>query len=181
MKVPVRVEWKKEDEALPTPRAEQPLKEAGVVQAPALDEEIASDLEVWRDRALRLQAEMENFRKRQRRLTEERVAEDRERLLRSFLHVADDLQRALQADQADSESLRQGVRLTRQGMLRILEQEGAEPVAAQGRPFDSTWHEAVGTAPGGRGVQPGTVVEVVQEGYRLGDRLLRPARVIVAA
>ena len=158
---------------------------------------------MWRDRALRLQAEMENFRKRQQWLTGERIAEERERLLRSFLHVADDLERALRADQADPpESLRQGVRLTRQGLMHLLKQEeGArtliarpwtlivrpEPIMAQGRPFDPAWHEAVGAVSSGDGVQPETVVEVVQKGYRLGDRmsairrLLRPARVIVAA
>jgi molecular chaperone GrpE len=138
-------------------------------------------LEVWRDRALRLQAEMENFRKRQRRLAEERVVADRERLLRSFLRVADDLERALTADGVDAESLRQGVDLTYQSLMRLLDQEGAEPIEAAGQPFDPAWHEAVGAVPHVRaGAAPDTVVEVVEAGYRLGDRLLRPARVIVA-
>jgi len=181
IKVPVHVEQDGEDNTSSVPKVERPLEGAEVPEAPALAEEAESDLEMWRDRALRLQAEMENFRKRQQRLTEERIAEERERLLRSFLRVADDLERALRADRADSESLRQGVQLTRQGLLRLLEQEGAEPITAQGQPFDPAWHEAVGAVPSGDGVQPETVVEVVQEGYRLGDRLLRPARVIVAA
>ena len=138
-------------------------------------------LEVWRDRALRLQAEIENFRKRQQRLTDERITADRERLLRSFLHVADDLERALNADGTDAESLWQGVGLTHQSLMRLLDQEGAEPIQAEGQPFDPSWHEAVGTVPHLRaGAELDTVVEVVQPGYRLGNRLLRSARVIVA-
>ncbi len=138
--------------------------------------------EVWRDRALRLQAEIENFRKRQQRLAEERVVADRERLLRAFLGVADDLERALTTDGADAESLRQGVDLTHQSMMKLLDREGVEPIRAAGQPFDPSWHEAVGTIPHERtDAEPDTVAQVVQPGYRLGNRLLRPARVIVAA
>jgi molecular chaperone GrpE len=139
-------------------------------------------VEVWRDRALRLQAEMENFRKRQQRLAEERIVADRERLLRSFLRVADDLERALSTDGVDAESLREGVDLTHHALIQLLDREGVEPIQAKGQPFDPAWHEAVGTVPHERaGVEPDAVAEVVQVGYRLGDRLLRPARVIVAA
>lgn len=136
---------------------------------------------MWRDRALRLQAEMENFRKRQQRLADERVAADRGRLLRAFLNVNDNLERALNADGTDAESLRQGVNLTYQTMERLLEQEGAELIQARGQPFDPAWHEAVSTVPHQQAdAEPDTVIEVVQAGYRLGDRLLRPARVVVA-
>jgi len=135
----------------------------------------------WRDRALRLQAEMDNFRKRQQRLADERVTSDRERLLRAFLGVADDLNRALRADGTDVESLRQGVDLTYQSLVRVLSQEGAEPIEAVHQTFDPQWHEAVATVPHiEAGVEPDTVVKVIQVGYRLGDRLLRPARVLVA-
>jgi molecular chaperone GrpE len=139
------------------------------------------DLEMWRDRALRLQAEMENFRKRQQRLSEVRILEERERLLRAFLTVVDNLERALSADVGDVDSLKQGVSVTYQAAMRLLDQEGVESIAPSGRSFDPAWHEAMGSIPGGSQVEPGTVIEVVQRGYRLGDRLLRPARVIVAA
>jgi molecular chaperone GrpE len=138
-------------------------------------------LDVWRDRALRLQAEIENFRKRQQRLAEERIAADRERLLRSFLYVADDLERALNVDTTHVGSVRQGVDLTYQKIIQLLNQEGVEPIQSVGQPFDPTWHEAVDTVPHQQaGVEPDTIVKVTQKGYRLGDRLLRPARVIVA-
>jgi len=138
--------------------------------------------EVWRDRALRLQAEMENYRKRQRRLAEERIAEERERLLRRFLQVADELERALSVSRADTTSLRQGVELTYRALMQHLEQEGVERIQAQGEPFDPERHEAVGTTPQHEpGVQPQTVVEVLRPGYRLDGRLLRPARVLISA
>jgi len=136
---------------------------------------------VWRDRALRLQAEIENFRKRQQRLAEERILADRERLLRAFLDVADNLERALDADTANVGSLRQGVDLTHQALTRLLNHEGVEPIPALGQPFDPAWHEAASTVSHAQaGVEPNTIVEVERAGYRLGDRLLRPARVIVA-
>jgi molecular chaperone GrpE len=151
------------------------------MREPEEQEQATETLEVWRDRALRLQAEAENFRKRQQRLAEERIAADRERLLRSFLGVADDLERALSADRTDAESLRQGVGLTHQNLMQLLDREGAEPIQARGEPFDPAWHEAVGTVPyQSVGAEVDTVVQVVQPGYRMGDCLLRPARVIVA-
>jgi molecular chaperone GrpE len=142
----------------------------------------AEEVREWRDRALRLQAEMENFRKRQRRLAEDRVLEERERILRELLAVVDDLERALEADQSDAESLRQGVALTRQSLLRLLKQEGVERIPAKGEVFDPRWHEAVGAVPH-RNVraEPDTIVQTVREGYRLGDRPLRPSRVIIAS
>jgi len=159
-----------------TPSEPQPTMEEG--------REAEESVEVWRDRALRFQAEMENYRKRQQRMADERVAADRERLLRAFLRVGDDLERALKADDADAESLREGIALTHQAFASLLENEGIEPVEAEGQPFDPTWHEAVGTVPaGGDGASPAkpdTVVEVLETGYRLADHLLRPARVIVA-
>ena len=137
--------------------------------------------EVWRDRALRLQAEMDNFRKRQRRLADERVRADRERLLRAVLGVSDDLERALAAGGTGVETLRQGVDLTHKGLMRIMDREGVEPIEAVGQLFDPALHEAVSTVPyEGVGAEPDTVVAVVQAGYRLDGRLLRAARVVVA-
>lgn len=145
------------------------------------EESLQEALEMWRDRALRLQAEIDNFRKRQRRLSEDRVVADRERLLRAFLGVADNLARALSSEGNDSEGLRAGVDLTHQSLMRLLKQEGVERIEAKGQLFDPLWHEAVSTVSHEEvDAKPETVVEVVQPGYRLGDRLLRPARVVVA-
>ena len=162
-----------------TPSA--PPRRPGKTETPESKPQEQAELEMWRDRAQRLQAEMENFRKRQQRLADERIAADRERLLRAFLGVSDNLERALNAGETDAESLQQGVGLTYQAMARLLEQEGAELVQAQGQPFDPTWHEAVSTVPYQEAdTDPDTIIEVLQAGYRVGDRLLRPARVVVA-
>jgi molecular chaperone GrpE len=181
---PIAIE---EEEVVPSPQRQEaapgeaqqgPPRQA---QSPKEVETLKEDLEMWRDRALRLQAEIENFRKRQRRLAEDRIEADRGRLLRSFLMIADDLERALKADSGDYGALREGVEVTHRSMKQLLKQEGVEPIAAEGEVFDPTRHEAVGTVPHQDvGIDKGTVVDVTQKGYRLDGRLLRPARVIVA-
>lgn len=151
---------------------------------PKQQEEMASleeDVKMWRDRALRLQAEMENFRKRQRRLAEDQIEANRGRLLRNFLMVADDLERALSAEGGDAGNVREGLEVTQRSLQQLLRQEGVELIKARGEEFDPTWHEAIGTVPHqGVDADRDTVVEVTQPGYRLDGRLLRPARVIVA-
>ena len=135
----------------------------------------------WRDRALRLQADMDNYHKRQQRLADDKIDAERQRLLRSFLPVVDDLERALAAPSGDGRGLREGVQLTHRAALQLLQREGVEPIREQGRPFDPHRHEAVATVDHGRaGVAPNTVVEVLEAGYRQQDQLLRPARVVVA-
>ncbi len=197
-KIPIRIVQPELEEAPPAPvipvdEAPPPVAEApppappttAAPSAPAGPSEeeqaLREELERWKDRALRLEAEMDNFRKRLQRLAEERIAADRERLLRDFLEVADDLARALSVDGADAESIRQGVELTHRSLMNLMSREGVTPIEADGQPFDPAWHEAVGTVPAHQvGKEPDTVVHVVRAGYRLGDRLLRPARVIVA-
>lgn len=178
MQIPVKVIPPEDEENRPTPAEETP---AVAESSPAPEQPAPAREEVdWRDMALRLQAEMENFRKRQQRLAQEQIASERERLLRGVLPVADNLERALaHADAKDG--LRQGVALTRDVLMQWLGQQGVERVDPVGEPFDPAWHEAVGTVPGARyGVEPQTVVAVSEVGYRLNDRLLRPAKVIVA-
>jgi molecular chaperone GrpE len=143
--------------------------------------EEGNGLAFWKDRAQRLQAEIENYRKRQQRLADERILAERERLLRSMLDVSDDLKRALQSEEPDADSLRVGVSMTYRTLMRLLTQEGVDPIQPEGEPFDPMWHEALGSVPHEHaGVEPDTVVEVMRTGYRLGSRLLRPARVVVA-
>jgi molecular chaperone GrpE len=135
----------------------------------------------WRDRALRLQADMDNYRKRQQRMAEDKIDTERQRLLRSFLPVVDDLERALAAPSGDGRGLREGVQLTHRAALQLLQREGVEPIRDQGRPFDPHRHEAVATVDHDRaGVAPDTIAEVLEPGYRQQDQLLRPARVVVA-
>jgi molecular chaperone GrpE len=164
---------------VPVRTASKPSSEPGEARPELAPEE--ESVEVWRDRALRLQAEMENYRKRQRRLANEQIMEERERLLRRFLQVADELERALGAQRADATSLRRGVELTHRTLMQQLKQEGVEPVSAHGQPFDPAWHEAVGTTTEhGTGVPSQTVVEVLRPSYSLDGRVLRPSRVLIS-
>lgn len=148
----------------------------------------------WQEKAQRLQAEMDNFRKRQERRADEAISSERERLLTLFLPAVDNLARALAHEddvhqdgthQDDAhqdegiESVRLGVELTHRELMRVLAAEGVTPLETIGQPFDPMWHEALATLPAE--VEPGTVVEQVEAGYRLDDKLLRPAKVVVAA
>lgn len=158
--------------------------EPEVAQVSRVPENVESDAEgadVWRDRALRLQAEMENFRKRQQRLADERVVNERANLLREFLDANDNLERALSAENADAAALREGVDLTHQAMQRLLSRAGVQAIDAVGEHFDPRWHEAVSTVPHQvAGVRPDTVVRALTRGYQLNGNLLKPARVVVA-
>ncbi len=161
--------------------AQQIVQEAQEAQAEAEAERdrLAAERDEWRDKALRLQAEMINFRKRQERHAENRIESERERLLRAMLEVADNLEKALaNADRDDP--LYRGVKITYDGLLNFLRQEGVEAIEAEGQPFDPNWHEAVAKVPAQAGQQADeTVVAVERKGYRRGEKVLRPARVVV--
>lgn len=133
----------------------------------------------WQAVARRLQADMDNFRKRQMRRADDAITAERERLLQLILPVADNLARALYHNSQSDESLRQGVELIYRELMRTLEAEGVTRLETVGRPFSPEWHEAVATVPSSSA--PNTIVEEVEPGYRLGNKLLRPARVVVAA
>lgn len=148
---------------------------------------LQEELDDWRDRAIRLQADMDNYRKRQQRLAQDQIEAERQRLLGAFLRVVDDLERALAAPATPGqgphrdEGLRRGVELTHRTAMQMLQREGVEPIEARNRRFDPNWHEAVATVGHNGSDHPAdTVIEVVEPGYRLKDRLLRPAKVIVA-
>jgi molecular chaperone GrpE len=152
--------------------------EAPIQKAGTPDHDAETD---WHDLALRQQAEMDNYRKRQRRLAQDQIEVERQRLLGLYLPLLDDLERALAAPAGDFQGLRRGVEMAHRAALQRLRAEGVERIDAQGQPFDPGWHDAVSTVPSnGKGPASGTVVQVLEPGYRLGERLLRPARVVVA-
>jgi molecular chaperone GrpE len=106
------------------------------------------------------------------------VARAAERLVRELLPVLDDLERALQAaEQHEEATLEEGVRLVHRQLAEALRKEGLQEIPTEGR-FDPHVHEALLSQPSE--AEAGTVIDVVQKGYRLGDRVLRPARVVVA-
>ena len=141
-------------------------------------EDLQQQIEKYKDRWLRAEAEVENTRKWAKRQAQDRVATERERLLRAFLTVADNLERALDSEATD-DSLRDGVALTHRELLRFLSGEGVSPMRkVVGQTFDPLYHEAVATVPSPE--EEGKIVEQTQQGYLLDNRPLRPARVVVA-
>jgi molecular chaperone GrpE len=127
----------------------------------------------------RLAAEFDNFRKRTARDQAELVERAAERLVKELLPVLDDLERALEAaEQHEEAKLEDGVRLVHRALADALRREGLVEIDADGA-FDPHVHEALLAQPA-EDAEPGAVLQVLQKGYRLGDRVLRPARVIVA-
>jgi molecular chaperone GrpE len=140
-----------------------------------------SELDATRDRLLRVTAEFDNYRKRtdrERREMSQRAAEE---LLTELLPIVDDLERALEADSgADgATAYRTGVELIHRQLLDLLGRRGVTPIDALGAEFDPHLHQAVASEPAD-GRADGEVIEEFRRGYRLGERLLRPAMVKVA-
>jgi molecular chaperone GrpE len=131
--------------------------------------------------AQRTQADFENYRKRASR--EASAAQERGvvKLTRELLPAVDNLDRALEAvaSSSDGADLVAGIKLVHAEVLAALARVGVEPFHPEGEPFDPSCHEAVAQQPVD-GAPPGTVAEVYQRGYRLGDTVIRPARVLVA-
>jgi molecular chaperone GrpE len=159
--------------AVPDPVVEgEPDLEARLAEAEAKRDEYLDHLQ-------RLKAEFDNYRKRALRDQEALVARAHERLVKELLPVLDDLERALDAAEVhDEASVVEGVRLVQRALHASLEREGLAEIETDGA-FDPHVHEALLAQPG-EGAEPGSVLQVVQKGYRLGDRVLRPARVVVA-
>ena len=170
--------------------------EARLAEAEAKRDEYLADLQ-------RLAAEFENYRKRAAREQERLVGHAHERLVRELLPVLDDLERAAKPPvrgsgpregvrgnrvevpptefdtiRSEHDALVDGVKLVERSLRKALQKEGLAEIATDG-PFDPHVHEALLTQ-AKEGAEPGSVLEVVQRGYRLGDKVVRPARVIVA-
>jgi molecular chaperone GrpE len=173
--------------------AEQPAVEDSTAGEPTPDDDVAraQDAAVeapaepdWKDVALRKAAEVENLRKQGAQRVQKASRDGMRRVAAELLPALDDFERALvhaEAEEGDEEHhLTAGIRLVQQKMLEALKRAGIEQYSPKGEPFDPHLHEAVAQQPASDGAQPGTVLEVVQNGYRLGDDVLRPARVVVA-
>ena len=145
-------------------------------------EERLAEVERERDEYLndlkRVAADFVNFRKRVARDLVGLVARAHERLVKELLPVLDDLERALEAAaQHEEAKLEEGVRLVHRELVEALAREGLVEVETNGQ-FDPHVHEALVSQPSEQ--EDGSVIEVLQKGYRLGDRVLRPARVVVS-
>lgn len=140
-------------------------------------EELAAE---WKDKYVRLQAEFDNYRKRTLREKMELVETGGQDVLKAVLPVVDDVQRAVEAmaKSDDVEALRKGVELISQKFVETLKQKKVVAIEAKGLDFDEELMEAVAKFPAGE-EQRGKVIDVVQTGYMLGDKVLRFAKVVV--
>ena len=144
-------------------------------------EEARVEAQTHRDTSLRARAELENVRRRAERDVANAHRYGLERLVNEFLPVRDSLELGVSAagDDADAARVREGMELTLKLMTSAFEKLGIEEVDPAEQPFDPELHQAM-SMQDGEGREPGTVLTVVQKGYRLNERLVRPALVVVA-
>jgi molecular chaperone GrpE len=152
----------------------------------ALDEDVTALLskaeeerDEYLDLARRTKADFENFRKRVAADVQAAQARGRTEVAREVIEAVDNLERALETAES-GDGLAAGVEMVLGGLRETLSRHGIEVVDPKGEKFDPTQHEALSTMPV-EGTESGTVVEVMQKGYRMGDQLVRPARVVVSA
>jgi molecular chaperone GrpE len=161
-----------------------PASDDGVTEAAEAPEREAdaqpdhqAELARLEDRYLRAVADLDNYRKRSNRDVERRVGEQRDALLLDWLEALDSVERALRMEPDDP--LFQGLRAVLDQMEAILARHGVQRIGATGERFDPERHEAVAAQPS-EDVPDGTVLEVVRSGFAIGERVLRPAQVVVA-
>jgi molecular chaperone GrpE len=154
--------------------------------APTPEEQIAAlqaERDEMKDRMLRIAADFENWKKRARKEQIDAESRIREAVLKDMLEVVDNLERATSAyvenGSVDGASVLKGVNLVLRLFQTKLERYNVKPFEAKGQPFDPHMHEAISQVPTAD-VAPGTVANEMQKGYRIGDKLLRPAIVAVA-
>jgi molecular chaperone GrpE len=174
------------------PAAEPPVEataEAGAAEPePAEREPEEDELTVaqrerdeYLDLAKRTQADFENYRKRAAKDIAAAGGRARIGLIREILPVVDNLERALSvAPEGNGDAFVEGVRLVYMGLQGALSRAGVEPIEPHGDTFDPNVHEALSMRPQ-EGADSGTVIDVVEKGYRTADAVVRPARVVVAA
>lgn len=143
---------------------------------------LENQLKETNERLLRVAADFENYRKRIEREKGDYLKYANERLLRDLLTVADNLNRAMESARSagDSQAITDGVGLVLSDLIKVLAKYGVKPMLVKGRPFDPLFHEALQTAETDE-VEPGTILEEVQRGYTMNDRVLRAALVVVSA
>ncbi len=144
-------------------------------------QKLKKEIEELKDKYLRQVAEFENFRKRKEREMEEFWRKANADLILKLLPILDDIERSLESARRDQnfEALVEGIEMIYKTFLKVLEAEGVTPISAVGQEFDPEYHEALMQVEK-EDVPPNTVVEEHQKGYLIGNKILRPAKVIVS-
>ncbi|MDR0413195.1 MAG: nucleotide exchange factor GrpE [Dysgonamonadaceae bacterium] len=166
--------------------AEEPQEDASenpdnVSETPE-EPDAAEALDKLKDSYLRLMAEYDNYRKRTIKEKADLIKNGGEKVLTGLLPVVDDLQRALEnVDNArDLDAVKEGVRLIYQKFLAFLQQNGVKAIETAGELFDADLHEAIATVPAPADDQKGKIIDNIQTGYTLNDKVIRHAKVVVA-
>lgn len=162
------------------PENEGPVASAPVAELETELERLRSERGIYLDRLARLQAEFDNFRKRSAREQQDFKEYALADALKQFLPILDSLDRAIKTESAEAADFRAGVELIGRQFHDVLAKLGVEPIEAAGQPFDPKLHQAVQMLESEQ-VADNHVVDEMQRGYRLKDRLLRPAMVRVAS
>ena len=161
---------------------DEPRREGGdeIYPEPQPDTPEPDAAGVWKDKYLRLHADLENTKKRLARSSTQEVEAQKEALLRDLLPVADGLDLALMhtPDKSDNRGILQGIEMVRDILNKFFINHDVKAIDAWGKPFDPRLHQAIGVMRHPK-FPPNTVVKVEQKGYLYGDKLLRPAQVVV--
>ena len=170
-------------------QGEEPQAETAQEEAPGVEEQLADMLaeaqqmvEEERDKYLRLSAEFDNYRKRTLKEKAELIKNGGEKTLTAILPVLDDFERALKNMEASEETkaMKEGVELIFSKFQKILGQEGLTKIETEGQPFDTDFHEAIALIPAPSDDLKGKILDCVQTGYMLNDKVIRHAKVAVA-
>ena len=146
------------------------------------EEKLQQEVERLNDQVYRLSAEISNIQKRNAKERQDAAKYRSQSLAQNLLNVIDNLERAIASpsESEDAQNLKKGIEMVHESFLYALKEEGIEEIDALDQPFDPTLHHAVQTVPVEEGQEADKVVQVFQKGYKLKDRVLRPAMVIVS-
>lgn len=184
----VEEEMAKQEETVTENAEQQAAAEAAEEQREVADpvmqelEAAKATIEEQKDKYLRLSAEFDNYRKRTLKEKAELIKNGGEKAISAILPILDDLERALQNMQKadDVKAMYEGIDLIYQKFLKGLSQEGLQKMEPVGEVFDTDYHEAVALVPAPSEDQKGKVLDCVQTGYKLNDKVIRHAKVVVA-
>lgn len=167
-----------EEQLQPETEKELSTEEKLQLQLDEAEEKLANQ----QDKLLRQMAEFDNYRKRTLKEKAELIKNGGEKTISTILPIIDDLERALQNMQSENEEVKvlfEGVELIYNKLLKLLQQEGLEKIITQEQEFNTDFHEAIALVPAPNDEQKGKILDCVQNGYKLNDKVIRHAKVVV--
>ena len=171
-----------ENEQVESTQAETVETEEQVVEEQTNEEKLEAEVKQEKDKFLRLFAEFENYKRRTAKERIELFSTASEDVMKTLLPVLDDFERALThiEDDKEAEELRKGVLLIYQKLIKTLEQKGLTPISIEkGDHFDADVHEAITQIPAPSDDLKGKIIDVVEKGYKLGDKIIRFPKVVI--